>query len=86
LVLHAFNQRAAARALGVHWNTMRHRMARVEALLGRPLSDGRLRLALELALEAERLSLPADTPVPARHPRPAPRPGAIPAPSGRRAD
>jgi purine catabolism regulator len=55
LVRHGFNQRAAGRALGLHWNTMRHRIARLEALLERPLRDPELRLRLELALEIERL-------------------------------
>lgn len=73
LAAHAFNQRAAARALGVHWNTMRHRVARVETLLGRPLSDARVRVALELALDVERLGLPTDPGLPTRDARPAPR-------------
>ena len=61
LVNHAFNQRAAARALKAHWNTMRHRMARIEAILERPLTDPQLRLQLQLALEAERV-LPSLSP------------------------
>lgn len=55
LVGHSFNQRAAARAMHAHWNTMRHRIARIETILERPLSDPQLRLQLQLALEAERI-------------------------------
>ncbi|MBI4200529.1 MAG: PucR family transcriptional regulator ligand-binding domain-containing protein [Chloroflexi bacterium] len=55
LVRHGFNQRAAARAMHAHWNTMRHRIARIETILERPLSDPQLRLQLQLALEAERI-------------------------------
>lgn len=62
LVRHSFNQRAAARAMRAHWNTMRHRIARIEAILERPLSDPQLRLQLQLALEAERI-----LPFPAAH-------------------
>lgn len=40
---------AAARALGVHKNTVRYRIQRVEELLGRPIGPNRLKL--ELALE-----------------------------------
>lgn len=45
---------AEARALKAHWNTMRHRIARIEAILERPLADPQLRLHLQLALEVER--------------------------------
>jgi purine catabolism regulator len=55
LVRQGFNQRAAARALRTHWNTMRHRIARIEAVLQRPLSDPQLRLNIQLALEVERI-------------------------------
>lgn len=58
LVHHSFNQRAAARAMHAHWNTMRHRIARIETILERPLSDPQLRLQLQLALEAERILPP----------------------------
>lgn len=58
LIQHGFNRRAAARALRVHWNTLRHRIARIEALLERSLADAETRLALQLAAESERL-LPA---------------------------
>lgn len=56
LIRHSFNQRAAARALRTHWNTMRHRIARIEEILQRPLSDPNVRLQLQLALEVERMS------------------------------
>ncbi len=49
LVQSAFNQRAAARALHLHWNTLRHRVARMEQLLGATLEDPDLRLRLQLA-------------------------------------
>jgi DNA-binding PucR family transcriptional regulator len=55
LVRHGFNQRAAARAMNAHWNTLRHRIARIEAILDQPLSHPQLRLHLQLALEAERI-------------------------------
>lgn len=56
---HGFRQRAAARAMRVHWNTLRHRIARIEEILQRPLSDPALRLTLQLALEVERVRPPA---------------------------
>lgn len=52
----AFNQREAARRLGVHWNTMRHRMARIEEVLGLHLDDPQVRFRLHLALEIERIA------------------------------
>ncbi len=64
LIRHAFNQRAAARAMATHWNTMRHRIARIEDILQRPLADPELRLHLQLAAEIERV-LPV-TPDPRR--------------------
>ncbi|TAM60883.1 PucR family transcriptional regulator [bacterium] len=57
LVAAGFSQRQAARELGVHWNTLRHRVARIEELLGSELTDPELRLRLHLALEAERVPL-----------------------------
>jgi sugar diacid utilization regulator/GAF domain-containing protein len=42
---------SAARRLGIHINTMRHRIGRIEELLGRDLRDARTRLDLQLALE-----------------------------------
>lgn len=68
LVHHAFNQRAAARAMRAHWNTMRHRIARIEEILGRPLSDSQLRLDLQLALEIERIFPSAESPAPSNRP------------------
>lgn len=59
LIRHGFNQRAAARSLRTHWNTMRHRIARIEEILERPLADPELRLRLHLAVEVERV-LPRD--------------------------
>lgn len=50
LVAHGFNQRATARSLQVHWNTLRHRVARMEELLGASLDDPDLRLRLHLAV------------------------------------
>lgn len=68
LVHHAFNQRAAARAMKAHWNTMRHRIARIEEILGRPLSDPQLRLDLQLALEIERILPAAEFPASSNRP------------------
>ncbi len=53
LVACGFNQRAAARVLKAHWNTLRHRIARIEQLLGASLSDPELRLRLQLACVLE---------------------------------
>lgn len=55
LVAHGFRQRETARALKVHWNTLRHRIGRLEALWGRSLEDPELRLQLALAVAAEQL-------------------------------
>lgn len=55
LVQSGFNQRAAARALSLHWNTMRYRVTRMEKLFGRSLADPTLRVELQLALEIESL-------------------------------
>ncbi|MDE2572216.1 MAG: PucR family transcriptional regulator ligand-binding domain-containing protein [bacterium] len=54
LVHVGFQQRLAARTLNVHWNTLRHRLTRIEEVLGAPLSDPDLRLKLQLAFEAEK--------------------------------
>lgn len=50
-----FRQREAARTLGVHWNTIRHRIGRIEHLLGGRLDDPEIRLRLYLAFEAEKV-------------------------------
>ncbi len=55
LIRHGFNQRAAARAMRSHWNTMRHRIVRIEDLLEQPLSNPQTRLQLELAVEIDRV-------------------------------
>jgi DNA-binding PucR family transcriptional regulator len=44
----------AARAIHVHPNTMRYRMARIADLAGLDLDDPVVRLAVRLQLEAER--------------------------------
>jgi purine catabolism regulator len=41
----------AAAELGVHRHTLRHRMARVEELLGRPLASPQTRMDLWFALQ-----------------------------------
>jgi len=48
----------AAKRLGVHEHTVRNRLARVEAILGRPLSERRLEL--QLALRLQKLIGPAE--------------------------
>lgn len=55
LAASGFRQRETARALGIHWNTLRHRIARIEALLGARLEDSVVRLRLQLAFEAEKI-------------------------------
>ncbi len=55
LVDHEFNQNAAAKALGIHRNTMRARIQKIEALLGRSLKDARVRVDLFVAREIERI-------------------------------
>ncbi len=49
------NAAEAARRLFVHYNTMKHRMARIVALTGADLRDPRSRLTLALALEVRKL-------------------------------
>lgn len=44
------NYRSTARRLGLHHNTVIHRIRRAEEILGRPLLEGRLRLELALHL------------------------------------
>lgn len=48
----------AARALFVHYNTMKHRLRRITELTGADLHDPRTRLTLALALETRRLAGP----------------------------
>ncbi|MER3456783.1 MAG: hypothetical protein C4304_07875 [candidate division GAL15 bacterium] len=61
-----FNQRAAARRLGVHWNTLRHRVARLEAMLGARVDDPELRLRIQLAVLWEKFAAwPEKLPSPA---------------------
>ncbi|MDR5695881.1 MAG: PucR family transcriptional regulator ligand-binding domain-containing protein [Armatimonadota bacterium] len=55
LVDHEFNQNAAAKTLGIHRNTMRARIQKIEALLGRSLKDARVRWDLFVAREIERI-------------------------------
>ena len=50
------NAAAAARALYIHYNTMKHRMARIVELLDVDLHDPRTRLSLLVALAARTLT------------------------------
>ena len=56
------NGAEAARRLFVHYNTLKHRLARISALLDTDLRDARRRAALTLALAGRHLG----SPVPAR--------------------
>ena len=47
--------RASARRLGVHVNTLLYRLGRIEQILGRPLDDPEVRMAMAVALRARRL-------------------------------
>lgn len=49
------NAALAGRELGVHYNTMKHRLARIEAILDCDLDDPDTRLTLAIALAARRL-------------------------------
>ncbi len=51
----SFNQVQAAHALGLHRNTLRQRMRRVEQVLGRPLGDPETLARIHLAIAAGRL-------------------------------
>jgi len=51
--------RGAAKHLGLHHNTVRHRLARAEKLLGHPIDDDRLALELAVHLAAQLGSPPA---------------------------
>jgi purine catabolism regulator len=50
------NAAAAARALYIHYNTMKHRMVRIAELLDADLHDPRTRLSLAVALAARALT------------------------------
>jgi DNA-binding PucR family transcriptional regulator len=55
LIEAGFNKEAAASSLGIHRNTMRGRLARVQSLLSRPLDDTSLRRDLPVIKEIEHL-------------------------------
>ncbi|MER3461009.1 MAG: hypothetical protein C4303_07905 [candidate division GAL15 bacterium] len=66
VVLDGANRVAAARRLGVHWNTLRHRVARLEAMLGARVDDPELRLRIQLAVLWEKFAAwPEKLPSPA---------------------
>ncbi|MGC8474636.1 MAG: helix-turn-helix domain-containing protein, partial [Candidatus Dormibacteria bacterium] len=50
-----WNQRAAARRLRVHINTLTYRVQRLEALLQLSLDDPETRVVLQVALQARTL-------------------------------
>ncbi|MHB8325108.1 MAG: helix-turn-helix domain-containing protein [Candidatus Dormibacteria bacterium] len=50
-----WNQRAAARDLHIHINTLAYRIQRIEALLGVSLSDAETRVVVRIALQARSL-------------------------------
>jgi len=58
----AMDIQATARALHLHPNTIRYRLARAEAYLDRPLSDPETITTLFLALRSQILAAPADFP------------------------
>ena len=49
------NMTLAARALFVHYNTLRHRVQTIEQVLGLSLDDAEARLSLGLALRVLRM-------------------------------
>ncbi|MGH7611488.1 MAG: helix-turn-helix domain-containing protein [Candidatus Dormibacteria bacterium] len=55
LVAERWNQRAAARQLGVHINTLAYRLERLEQLLGVSMQDAENRVLLSVALQARHL-------------------------------
>ncbi|MGH7608798.1 MAG: helix-turn-helix domain-containing protein [Candidatus Dormibacteria bacterium] len=57
LVAQRWNQRAAARQLGIHINTLAYRLQRLEELLGVSLADAENRVLLSVALQARHLLL-----------------------------
>ncbi len=65
LILWGWRQSAAAKALALHYNTLRYRIDRIQQLLGRPLSPHQGK-SLTLALELHKLSqrLPGGAPSP----------------------
>ncbi|MHB8731285.1 MAG: PucR family transcriptional regulator [bacterium] len=62
LVDAGFNRETAAAALGIHRNTMRGRLERVQALLCRPLGDPDVRRDLAVIKEIEHLLVPEPRP------------------------
>jgi sugar diacid utilization regulator len=62
LVDAGFNKEAAAAALGIHRNTMRARLERIQTHLGRSLDDPTVRRDLAVMKEVEQLSAPEATP------------------------
>jgi len=63
LVDAGFNKETAAAALGIHRNTMRGRLERIQAVLGRPLNDPTVRRDLAVMKEVEHLLASETTPV-----------------------
>lgn len=57
LAANGWNQRATAKALRIHINTLTYRVQRLETLLGVPLDDAELRVVLGIALQARNLQL-----------------------------
>jgi sugar diacid utilization regulator len=57
LATNGWNQRATAKALRIHINTLTYRVQRLEALLGVALDDAELRVVLGIALQARGLQL-----------------------------
>jgi DNA-binding PucR family transcriptional regulator len=55
LVVQGWNQRAAARQLHVHINTLTYRVQRIEDLLNSSLDDSETRVVLSIALQARQL-------------------------------
>ena len=55
VIMAHWNQRAAARRLHVHINTLHYRIERIEKLTGFSLSDPEIRVALAVAVRARSL-------------------------------
>ncbi|MDV6318721.1 helix-turn-helix domain-containing protein [Chromohalobacter sp. HP20-39] len=49
------NQQQTAESLGIHCNTLRHRLKRIEQLIGHRLGDAFVRLNLQNALLIEQI-------------------------------